>query len=65
MKSSYGAVIGLLHLGWKITSGKFSHPAMIREAFAADAFTAARFIGAVAVLQVLLLIGTFCHSKLL
>jgi hypothetical protein len=64
-KFCQAAVIGLLYLGREITGGKFFVPAVIRQAFTADAFAAARFIGAVTVLQVLLFIGTFCHATLL
>jgi hypothetical protein len=59
------AVIGLLHFGRKITGGKFFVPTMISQAFTADTFAAAWFIGAVAMLQVLLFIGTFRHAGLL
>jgi hypothetical protein len=58
-KSGQTAVVGLLHFGREKTGGQFFVPAVIRQAFTADAFAAARFVGAVAVLQVLLFIGTF------
>jgi hypothetical protein len=64
-KSGQAAIIGLFHLCREITGGKFSHPAMIIQAFAADTLAATRFIGAVAVLQVLLFVRALWHVSLL
>jgi hypothetical protein len=64
-KSGNGTIIGLFYVGGKITGGKFAIAAMIIQAFATDSLPAAGFIGAVAVLSILLFIRTIRHTGLL
>jgi hypothetical protein len=47
-----GAVIGSFGFGGKETSGQFPGPAVIDNAFAADAFPGAGLIGAVALFKI-------------
>jgi hypothetical protein len=55
------AVVGALHLGGEVAGRQFAGVPVVAEAFAADAFARARFIGAGALGQVGGLVGAFWH----
>ena len=50
----YGTVIGPLHILGEIASWQLTRPLMVSDAFAANAFSAAGLVGAVAIRFVLL-----------
>jgi hypothetical protein len=62
-KFSYGSVISPFHIVGKETGRKLFHIPVVLDAFAADAFAAARLPGAVALLHVFFAVAFF-HSKL-
>jgi len=62
-KFSYRSVISPFHIIRKETGRKLFHVPVILEAFAADAFAAARLPGAVAFLNVFFAVAFF-HAKL-
>jgi hypothetical protein len=51
-KSGYASVIGLFHVVGKITGRQFVHAPMVGDTLTADAFTAAGFIGTIAIFHI-------------
>jgi hypothetical protein len=62
-ESSQGPVISPFHVIGKEAGGELFHAPVILDAFAADAFTTARVIGAVAILEIFIFL-TFFHDFL-
>ncbi len=57
------AIVGLFYFRREITRRQLPHLAVIGYTFAADAFAAARLIGTVAMLQILLLVWACRHKS--